>query len=87
MRLSFIVPRGAERWYYSLLPGDRRFQKIVVEGVVVFDIVKVHDHRYNLDAFFYDSKRIVSGLSFSSKLKLHGAIQKLLQEELHVDVQ
>lgn len=80
------VPRGSTYWSYPLLSGSD-FQKIVVEGVVVFDIIKHHNHRYYLDAFFYSSKRIVSGFSFRSKRDLYGAIQKLLQEELNVDVQ
>lgn len=87
MRLTITIPRGSEYWLYTILPHGRNFQKIVVEGVVVFDIYKHHDHRYDLDAFFYTSKRIVSGRTYTSKSKLHGAIQKLLQEELHVDVQ
>ena len=87
MRCSIIVPRGEENWSFTILPGNRNFQKIVVEGVVVFDIYKHHNHRYDLDAFFYASKRIVSGLSFTTKSKLHGAIQKLLQEELYDVVQ
>lgn len=87
MRCSITVPRGSENWYFTILPGKRNFQKIVVEGVVVFDIYKHHDHRYDLDAFFYASKRIVSGRIYTTKSKLHGAIQKLLQEELNVDVQ
>ena len=87
MRLYIIVPRGSERWYYTLLPCGNSFQKIVVEDVVVFNIYKYHDHRYRFDAFFYVSKRIYSGFFYNTKSKLHGAIQKLLQEELYVDVQ
>ena len=87
MRLSITVPRGAENWYFTILPNGRSFQKIVVEGVVVLDIFKRHNHRYDLDAFFYASKHIVSGYTFTTKSKLYGAIQKLLQEELNVDVQ
>lgn len=87
MRCSITVPRGSENYNFTILPGKRNFQKIVVEGVVVFDIYKHHDHRYDLDSFFYASKRIVSGRMYTTKSKLYGAIQKLLQEELNVDVQ
>lgn len=81
MKYSIIVPRGTERWYYSVLPfGD--YQRIDVDGVVIFDIYKYHNHRYDLQAFFYARKVIVSNRSFSSKKELHGAMQKLLQEYL-----
>ncbi|MBQ2858611.1 MAG: hypothetical protein IJA45_01820 [Oscillospiraceae bacterium] len=86
MDYIIYVPRGSVYCSYLLLScGD--FQKIVVEGVVVFDIAKYHNHRYDLDAFFYSSKRIVSRRSFRSKRELYGAIQELLQQELNIDVQ
>ena len=81
MRLSINIPCGDCDCYYRLLPaGD--YQRIDVEGVVIFDIHKVHDHRYDLKAFFYANKVIVSTCSYSTKSKLYGAIQKLLQEYL-----
>ena len=87
MRCCITIPDGQHNWFYTILPGNSNFQKIVVEGVVVFDIMKCHPHRYTLNAFFYASKRIVCGWSFTTKSKLHGAIQKLLQEELHDVIQ
>lgn len=86
MKYSIFVPRGASFYYFPLLP-DGNFQKIVIDGVVVFDIYKRHNHCYCLDAFFYSSKRIFSGFWYKSKKELYCAIQNLLQEELHVDVQ
>lgn len=86
MTYNIIVPRGTDSWFYTLLPFGN-FQKIVIEGVVVLDIVKHHNHRYDFDAFFYSSKRIISGRTYRTKKELYGAIQKLLQEELYVDVQ
>lgn len=81
MRYSIIVPRGSERWCYSVLPyGD--YQRIDVDGVVIFDICKYHNHRYDLQAFFYSKKVIISFRSFLTKKELHGAMQKLLQEFL-----
>ena len=87
MRLAVTVPDGEHNWLYLILPGCSDSQQIVVEGVVVLYIWKIHNHRYDLSAFFYASKRIVSRCSFVSKAKLHGAIQKLLQEELYDVVQ
>lgn len=87
MRLYITVPCDAENLFIELFPGGETLQKIIVDGVAVLDICKVHNHRYDFKAFFYRSKRIVTCCSYSSKLKLHGAIQKLLQEELHGDVQ
>ena len=86
MKYSIIVPRGADLCYIPLLP-DGNVQKIVVDGVVVFVIRKRHSHRYEFDAFFYASKRIVAGFWYKSKKELYGAMLKLIQEELHVDVQ
>lgn len=80
-RYTIIVPRDAENWLYEILPyGDS--QRIDVDGVVIFDIFKVHNHRYDLQAFFYSNKIIVSSRSFTTKKELYGAMQKLLQEYL-----
>lgn len=86
MYYSIIVPCGTENLYYTLLPRGN-FQKIVVEGVVVFDVFKRHNHSYELSCFFYVSKRIVSCRIYRTKKELHCAIQKLIQEELNIDVQ
>lgn len=81
MRYSITIPDGARLWCYSILPfGD--FQRIDVDGVVILDICKFHNHRYDLQAFFYARKHIVSCRSFSTKKELYGAIQNLLQEYL-----
>ena len=86
MRYLVSVPRGTYFSTFTLLPyGD--FQHVSVDGVVVFQISKFHNHFYAFDAFFYSSKRIYSGRRYGSKKELYGAIQNLLQQELSVDVQ
>lgn len=81
MRYTFIVPRGAERWSYTLL-GHSDYQRIDVDGVVFMQIWKIHDHRYDVQAFFYRTKTIISCRSYGTKKELYGAVQKLLQEKL-----
>lgn len=80
-RYSIIVPRGTENWLYYILQFSD-YQRIDVDGVVIFDVHKIHNHRYDLQAFFYANKVIVSLRSYSSKKELHGAMQKLLKEYL-----
>lgn len=65
---------------YRLNPNP--YQRIYVSNVCVLDVVKVHSHRYDLQAFFYRDIYIFSLTSFSTKKKLYDAIQKLLQEHL-----
>lgn len=81
MRYEIIVPRGAERWHYTLL-GHGNYQTIDVDGVLFMQICKIHNHRYDLQAFFYRQKVIIGSCSFGTKKELYGAIQKLLQEYL-----
>lgn len=66
---------------YDLLPYGNS-QRIDCDGIVIFDIWKVHNHHYQLQAFFYKSKVIISYGRFGSKKELYGAIQNLLQEYL-----
>lgn len=81
MRYSFTIPHDGYNWSYTLLPyGD--YQSIDLEGVVFMQIFKVHDHRYDLQAFFYRTKTIFSCQSYCTKKELYGAIQKLLQDKL-----
>lgn len=80
------IPYGNGNHFYRLLPfGD--FQEIDVPGVLIFNIWKYHDHRYDLEGFFYSTKKIISCISFKSKKDLYCAIHILLQENLNVDVQ
>lgn len=86
MQYRISIPHDGWNFVFDLLSsGD--FESIVVDGVVVFQIAKRHNHRYEFDAFFYASKRIYTGYCFKSKKELFGAIQLLLQKELHGDVQ
>lgn len=81
MDLNINIPKDGSLWCYHLLPfGD--YQRIDCEGVVIFDIWKIHNHRYEMHAFFYSRKIIVPLSSFSTKRELYGAMQKLLQEYL-----
>lgn len=81
MRLTLSIPSG-DHIYYFRIPVDFNSCRIEVPGVVIIDLFKVHDHRYDIQAFFYNEKVICSSRSFRSKTELYGAIQKLLQEYL-----
>lgn len=81
MVYSIIVPRGTENWHYTLL-GYGDYQSIDLDGVLIMQIWKVHNHRYDLQAFFYRTKTIIGCRSYGTKKELYGAIQKLLQEFL-----
>lgn len=80
MRYEVRIPHNDTLYCYRLLPAD--YQRIDLSDVVILDIWKIHDHRYDMCAFFYRQKIICSTRSFSTKKELYGAIQKLLQEYL-----
>lgn len=87
MRYTILVPSLSDSCYcFDILPYGN-FQRIDVPSVCIIQIYKAHVHRYDFEAFFYFSKRLYSLRSYRSKSELYGAIQKLLQEELNVDVQ
>lgn len=81
MRYTVYIPNGSGYYSFPLLSSSD-YQRIRVPGVVIFDLYKVHNHRYDLKAFFYRSEVIVSTRSFRTKKELYGAIQILLQEFL-----
>ena len=58
-----------------------------VENVCIIDVYKIHDHRYDLKAFFYKKKRITYQENIRSKKELYSAIQNLLQQNLYEPVQ
>ena len=58
-----------------------------VKNVCIIDVYKIHDHRYDLKAFFYKKKRITYSENIRSKKELYSAIQKLLQKNLYQAVQ
>lgn len=85
MRYSILIPYNGVCYSYRLFCSQ--YDRIELPGVVIFDISEIHVHRYDLQAFFYDRKVIISNRSYRSKKELHGAIRKLLQEYLNVVVQ
>lgn len=81
MYWSFTINDKGLFYTYSLehLDGHYRVDR---PGIVILDISKYHNHRYDLHGFFYEKKSIVGPYSFRSKRELLGAIQKLLQQYL-----
>lgn len=58
-----------------------------VTNVCIIDVYKIHDHRYDMKAFFYKKKRITYQENIRSKKELYSAIQNLLQKNLYEAVQ
>lgn len=81
MRLTFTVPVGDHNYFYTLLPFGG-IQTICHDGVIFLRLIKIHDHKYELTAFVYNTRKYIYPRYYSTKSKLHGAIQKFLQEEL-----
>lgn len=64
------IPVGDRVYCYKLLPfGD--IQRIECHGVVILDIYKHHNNRYDLLGFFYDQKVIVGPFMYRSKKELN----------------
>lgn len=81
MRFTFIVPVHGRDFFYELLSyGD--LQVIDHYGVIYLVIRKIHDHRYELAGFVYQSRHLIYPCYYSTKSKLYSAIQELLQEKL-----
>ncbi len=81
MDIRIFIPAENTTYVYDILRYND-YQRIECDGIVILDICKYHNHRYDLHGFFYARKAIVGPFSFKSKKELHGAIQKLLQEYL-----
>lgn len=81
MRCYVDIPYGGTIYCHELLPYGS-FQCIELPGVVVLYVFKVSSHRYDLCGFFYSEKVVISQRSYTTKSKLLGAIQNLLQENL-----
>ena len=81
MRCYVDIPYGGKTYRYDLI-SHGSFQCIELPGVVVLYVFKVSSHRYDLCGFFYSEKVVISQRSYTTKSKLHGAIQNLLQEYL-----
>ena len=89
MYYDIIIPNkeGINQHYSLNFWGIPDRKRIEVSDVCIIDIYKLHDHRYDLKAFFYKKKRITHKENIRSKKELYSAIQKLLQENLYQAVQ
>ena len=76
MKFRISIPIPGERYSYRcfLLSFNSPYERIDFPGVVILDIVKHHDHRYDLQGFFYEKKVIVGPYLFRSKKELYGVI-------------
>ena len=61
----------------------RKYKRIEVKNICIIDVYKIHDHRYDLKAFFYKKKHITYKENIRSKKELYSAIQILLKENLY----
>lgn len=82
MRFTIDIPTGRGTLYSFSLPSHFKAIRMEVPDVVILDVYKFHDHRYDLSGFFYKNKVILSSRSFGSKKELYRAIQMFLQEYL-----
>lgn len=81
MRYSFTIPVGEHNYSYSLLSYSN-IQRITHEGVIYLGLYKEHNHKYELTAYIYKTRKYIYPRYYKTKKELYGAIQKLLQEEL-----
>lgn len=81
MLYTISIPHDGTSYCYHLL-SHTGFQRIELAGVVILDIFKIHDHRYELRGFFYRNKVILGPYFYGTKKELYGAIQKFLQQYL-----
>lgn len=84
MRYTICVPldKSSSSFFVFNLDFHGAVKRVVVPDVCIINLFKIHDHRYDLEAFFYSTQFIFSRSSFSTKKKLYDVIQKLLQEFL-----
>lgn len=61
---------------------DHKFHIIYVKNICVIYVGKYHDHRYDIQCFFYKNLYIYHRERIESKKELYSAIQKLLEENL-----
>lgn len=89
MYYSINIPDEEERvWTFSLGFSEyNKCKRIEVRNVCIIDLYKDHDHRYDLRAFFYKTKRITYQEKIRSKKELYSAIQILLKQNLYGAVQ
>lgn len=89
MYYSLRIPdkNGVFHWFPFSFGEGRDLRRYEIEDVCIIDVYKLHDHRYDLKAFFYKKKYITYQESIRSKKELYSAVQKLLQQNLYEIVQ
>ena len=85
--ISIPQENGWNKIFYLYFSEYSMSQRIEVENVCIIDVYKIHDHRYDLKAFFYKKKYITYQKSIRSKKELYRAIQNLLKQNLYQAVQ
>ena len=87
MHFMIIDKTGWKHIFYLKFYGYRTYNRYEVKDVCIIDVNKIHDHRYDMRAFFYDKKHITYQENIRSKKELYSAIQELLQRNLSITVQ
>ena len=82
-KISIPDKVGQYHSFYLYFYNGVSFKRIFVDDVCVIYIHKIHDHRYDLKAFFYESQRIYVHDFIRSKKELYDVVQELLQYELY----
>lgn len=89
MNTTFYI-RNKDGWNHQFsldFYASKKSIRYEVKDVCIIDVYKFHDHRYDLKAFFYETKYITYQENIRSKKELYSAIQNLLQQNLNVAVQ
>ena len=81
MELTFTITIDGKNSWYRLLHNTNH-QTIWKEGIIYLSLYKIHNHSYEMTAFIYKKGKYIYPRYYRTKRELHGAIQKLLQEEL-----
>lgn len=84
MKLDIHIPceDGSSYWCYNLEFLYDNCKRMDVKNVCIIDIFKYHNHRYDIQCFFYKTKRIYYRERIGTKKELYYVIQKLLEENL-----
>lgn len=86
-RIKIPQENGWNKTFYLYFSEYKKSVRIEDENVCIIDVYKLHDHRYDLKAFFYKKKYITYQENIRSKKELYSAIQNLLQQNLYQAVQ
>lgn len=73
---------GSSYWCFSLDFSYKNYKTIYVKNVCIIDIIKYHNHRYDIKGFFYPTKYIYYRECIGSKKELYHLILNLLKENL-----